>query len=360
MSPRTRSFAAPRSFGSRRSAVRIRPPRFAASERRWLRCRSRAVLEHCPAPAPCQRRSAACEIAAGKPAPIRCLQGLCGGAARHSPPRCTKRVHPRRARPVRGPVSLHAPPFRRGAVCAARGHLAGTKRTTPPPAAIQVRGRKQTPRTCASRARVPCAVQPRDFAIVRDVWRYKFLTVAQIGEQRERAADEREGATEERERARLRRVEERLRRTEARHERERAGGRRENAEVQREIAASDREARESEAPEADPALNRRLTRTRRQDRPCTNKRLRCRFGDGPGAVRLVRVGGAYPPAQGPCRLGGLVYLPPPAFWRPSWLASRFAFREVDSRGPASCSWSSSSRSRPFVSIPGLGRLRVVR
>jgi hypothetical protein len=29
---------------------------------------------------------------------------------------------------------------------------------------------------------VPCAIQPRDFAVVRDVWRYKFLTAAQIAE----------------------------------------------------------------------------------------------------------------------------------------------------------------------------------
>lgn len=29
---------------------------------------------------------------------------------------------------------------------------------------------------------VPCAIQPRDLAVVRDVWRYKFLTSPQIGE----------------------------------------------------------------------------------------------------------------------------------------------------------------------------------
>lgn len=29
---------------------------------------------------------------------------------------------------------------------------------------------------------VPCAIQPRDVGLVRDVWRYKFLTAPQIGE----------------------------------------------------------------------------------------------------------------------------------------------------------------------------------
>ena len=31
-------------------------------------------------------------------------------------------------------------------------------------------------------ATVPCAVQPRDVAILRDVWRYKFLTAPQVVE----------------------------------------------------------------------------------------------------------------------------------------------------------------------------------
>ena len=34
--------------------------------------------------------------------------------------------------------------------------------------------------TTASAAIVPCALQPRDVAIVLDVWRYKFLSAPQI------------------------------------------------------------------------------------------------------------------------------------------------------------------------------------